>query len=261
MLKSHNPLEELETIPPTTEKEDPTNNGGSGIHISFNPETLVVMMAAVMAILARSLKSFLAKELRRTKEVTNVIGDILIRDALVTILAISRSKSVTLLKLHNGVLDERGFHLLRISLMEEVTTPDGRTEWTYDRKKVVDVRDAPVDMQSMITEGGSEGWLNYDYDVEVPYGKHLRDTRKDEGNKYQARRVVFAGLTPIGVLVLTFPTLEVKERFFSDSTDLSAVEALYGNVSEMMVRGLTRREKNGIERGIMSFLANEVERK
>lgn len=230
-------------------------NGGNQneyYHVNFfSTEGTFLVIMTLLIILTKRLRpivvSFLKSEARYSE-----MNKVVIRDSLITLSAITGAKSCVLLKFQNGVLDEEGFHLLRVSVLEEVSPQGNNKSWCMPKGKVVKISEAPKPVRELLDlshclSGSDNCWIP----TREIGGKHERGR--------QIIRFVCAGNTPIGAVCLSFQGGDGRRIFYEEEVKMELVEKTFENISAILKSNLDKRERGNLERGILSLIIKEVE--
>lgn len=235
------------------QKEDPNTPGGDGFEVSVSMEGVAVLVTALIALLVRTLRPWVIRVMKSWSEV-NTIKSVMIRDSLVSILVLTGAKSVVLVRFHNGELDESGYHLLKMSLVEEVVVPPFKTEWTNDKGKIVEVRGIKEDLSCFLNPVFRDLWLEYDFES-PEFSSKCKRFLEPLGHKYQLRRTIYAGNVPAGALAINFKSKEEAVNSVTNSSTMASAEVIFQNLSDIIVGNIKKEERAAISRAVMNYIS------
>lgn len=192
------------------------------------------------ALLVLGLLGWLAYDrLFKSKVVSHLSGSFApveeerrLNSVLAQIGLITNASRVVLCAMHNGAIDNDGYHLTKLSTINSYTAP-GKLPMA------VPIRDLPVgrimlEIESLLHPDSPDGWVLTEYsdDLPDPCKDHLRRNRIHK----MWNKMILVNRLPIGILSLQYDETERRRPPVREEPYTELLENLYDQISEIMRR-------------------------
>jgi hypothetical protein len=150
---------------------------------------------------------------------------------LVQIGVVTNASRVILTAFHNGAVDSQGYHLTKLSTINQYTAPG-------KRPMNVPIRDLPIgrimyELEEMLKATDGQWTL-------IEYKDTLPDLCKDHLNrndiKIMYNKLIKVGTLPIGILSLQYDSTERRQPIVNTNPQLQILEDLYLEIATIMRR-------------------------
>ena len=214
--------------PPPSTPPAPTP---TAINFNVEAETVFVLIALGWLIWDKLLKSKIVRKLDGVfapLEEERKLNDILAQIGVVT-----RASRVVLTAFHNGAIDPSGYHLTKISTVNNYTAPG-------ELPMAVPIRDLPVgrvmfEIEEMLgTRSQGECWAVTEYSDSLPQPCRDHLNKNNIGKMYN--RLVCVGTLPIGILSLQYSRNERRNPPVGDAPNAKILEDCYNQICVIMRR-------------------------
>lgn len=204
----------------------------------FQPPAVNITLGADSMLLLGGIAWVVWDRLIRAKVVSKLDGVFVpieeerrLNNLLAQVGVITNASRVVLAAYHNGVIDNCGYHLTKLSTINSYTAP-GKLPMT------IPIRDLPVgrimfEVEDLLAqEDGRWSLTEYSEDLPQPCKDHLR-----KNNIYTMyNRVVKVGNLPIGILSLQFDESERRRPDIYTEPYSKLLNDLYNEIASIMRR-------------------------
>lgn len=211
----------------TAPQSPPTTQTIPGINLTFSADALLLLGAGVYLIWNHLMKPSIAKRLdgvwapiEEERRLTAILAQIGI---------ITNASRVVLAAFHNGQLSRYGFHLQKLTTVNQYTAPDF-SPMPYP------IRDLPIgrvmtEVEMLIADGG---WVETQASGDLPDAciDHLKRNRIAR----MLCRIVLVGNLPIGILSIQYGEQERRRPQIAQPPHDQLLESLFDEISTIMRR-------------------------